>query len=224
MPTDLQTSPFAIKDCALLAIATGKRAQNLRELREHLRTIDLGSIYYHFWGGLLRPRFDDPEYHNDFAIWVAHSLHNKVLAERLAVIDPGVYESLEAVKTELIEIIEESLDGTEFPIWAKRDDQFEFIRHQIVVFDTHLTANKPEDLPAILSGISLGSIFYHLVDARRRNDNDLDDFQNWFMSFGSRYAALSEMINDICPYFTPLTKLREQLKTACDTYFHTEAS
>jgi len=147
MAGDLETSPFAIKDCALLAIATGKRAQNLRELREHLRTIDLGSIYYHFWGGLLRPRFDDPEYHNDFAIWVAHSLHNKALAERLAVIDPVVYESLEAVRNELIEIIEETLDETEFPIWAKRDDQFEFIRHQIVVFDTQLAANTPKTSP-----------------------------------------------------------------------------
>jgi hypothetical protein len=224
MAPDVETSPFAIKDCALLAIATGKRAQNLRELREHLRTIDPGSIYYHFWGGLLRPRFDDPEYHNDFAIWVAHSLHNKALAERLAVIDPVVYDSLEAVRTELVEIIEESLDETEFPIWANRDDQFEFIRHQIVVFDTQLTANTPEDLPAILSGISLGSIFYHLVDARRRNENNLDDFQNWFMSFGSAYAPLSEMIHDICPYFTPLNKLREELTAAFDTYFHTEAS
>ena len=160
-----EISPFSIKDCALIAIATSQKAQNLRELREHLRSIEAGSIYYHFWGGLLRPRFDDPEYHNDFAIWIAHSLHNKVLAERLAVIDPVTYESMEDLRNELIDMIEENLDETEFPTWAKRDDQFEFIRHQIVVFDTKISIKEPEEFPGIMPEISLGSIFYHFIDA-----------------------------------------------------------
>jgi hypothetical protein len=60
-----ELAPFLFKDCALIAIAIGERARNLRELRERLHDIDPNSIYYHFWGGLLRPRFDDPEYHQD---------------------------------------------------------------------------------------------------------------------------------------------------------------
>ena len=60
----MQTGPFEIKDCALIALATGKRAQSIRELKDHLSTISEDSIFYHFWGGLLRPRFDNPDYHN----------------------------------------------------------------------------------------------------------------------------------------------------------------
>jgi len=217
-----ETSPFSIKDCALIAIASGKRAQNLRELREHLRSIDPGSIYYHFWGGLLRPRFNDPEYHNDFAHWVAHSLNNKSLAERLAVIDPTAFGSMELIRTELIETIEDSLDEIAFPTWAKRDDQFEFIQHQIVVFDTRMTANTPEDFLHIMPGISVGSIFYHFIDARRRSLNSLDDFQNWLMNSGEEYQGLCRMINDICPYFTSLKKLREELAKVFETYFQKE--
>lgn len=56
---------FFIKDCMLIALATSKRAQNLRELKDHLHDISQNSIYYHFWGGLLRARFDNPEYHNE---------------------------------------------------------------------------------------------------------------------------------------------------------------
>lgn len=41
-------APFLIKDCALIGVATGKRAQNVRELRARLRDIDPKSIYYHF--------------------------------------------------------------------------------------------------------------------------------------------------------------------------------
>ena len=211
--------PFAIKDCALIAIATGKKAQNLRELKEHLRDIDPNSIYYHFWGGLLRPRFDNPEYHNDFAIWVAHSLHNKILAERLAVIDPVEFETLEELRNELIETIDESLDETEFPNWAKRDDQFEFIGYQIVVFDTKTSVENPVDFISILPKSSVGSIFYHFIDGRSRNPNSVDDFRNWLMGFNDRYADLRHMIGEICPYFTPLTKLRNELIDVFTSYF-----
>ena len=93
---------FVVRDCALIGLATGKRAQNLRELRDCLETITPGSIYYHFWGGRLRSRFDDPEFNNDFAAWARHALHDWVLAERLAVIDPTAAADLEELRRDLI--------------------------------------------------------------------------------------------------------------------------
>jgi hypothetical protein len=211
--------PFLIKDCALIAMATGERARNLRELREHLRDINPNSIYYHFWGGLLRPRFDDPEYHNDFAIWVAHSLHNKVLAERLAVIDPIKLETLEDLRSELVETIEEYLDDTEYLTWSKPDDQFEFIRSQLVVLNTHTSVKNPGEFVNVLPEMCVGSIFFHFVDGRRRNQNSLDDFQNWLKNFGNEYNGLCRDINYIDPYFSPLTELREELSEVFKNYF-----
>jgi len=210
--TDLPSvSPFAIKDCALIAIATGWRAQGLRELRMHLRDIDAACIYYHFWGGLLRPRFDDPEYHNDFAIWAFHSLHNKALAERLALLDPAAFEGMEDLREELIEIIEESLDETEYPPLSRSDDQFEFVRSQIVVFDTKLTLERPEDLLRVVPRLSLGSVFFHFIDARRRNRSRLDDFSNWLLEFGEEYRELRNHLRELCPYFSSLKNLRGRL-------------
>jgi hypothetical protein len=214
-----EIAPFFIKDCALIAIATGKRAQNLRELREHLRTIDPNCIHYHFWGGLLRPRFDDPEYHNDFAIWVAHSLHNKILAERLAVIDPVKLETLEDLRDELIEKIEEYLDETEYLTWSKPDDQFEFIRSQTVVLNTHVLVQEPDEFVHALPRMSVGSIFYHFVDGRRRNETSLDDFQNWLLNFGNKYKELRSAIDCIDPYFSPLKVLRDELSEVFKNYF-----
>jgi hypothetical protein len=80
-----------------VTIATGKKAQNLKEMKEHLLNIHLGSIYHHFWGGLLRLRFDEPEYNNDFAEWVHHALQDNILAERLSVIDPDPFINLESL-------------------------------------------------------------------------------------------------------------------------------
>lgn len=211
--------PFEVKDCALIAIATGKRAQNLREMINLLQEIDLNSIYYHFWGGLLRPRFDNPEYHNDFAIWVAHCLHNKILAERLALIDPAEYDSIIHLRNKIIDLIEEDLDKTEYPVWSNRDDQFEFIDSQLVVFNTNLSLKDPLEMADFVPGMSSGSIFFHFIDGRRRNDEEMDDFRKWLTQFEDRHKGLIELIDAIDPYFSSLTELRSQLTLAFKDYF-----
>ena len=61
MDTDTDDSnniPFAVKDCALITMATGIKVQTLREFASALKDIPLGSIYHHFWGRLLQPLFD----------------------------------------------------------------------------------------------------------------------------------------------------------------------
>jgi len=210
---------FSIKDCALAAIATGKKAQSLRELRDRLSTIQTGSIYYHFWGGLLRPRFDDPEYNNDFAAWSRHGLNDARLAERLAVIDPTDFDDLEALRHELIEVIEERLDESELVPWSQADQQFYFIHSQIVVFDTHKRIKDPRELAHIIPHISVSSVFYHFIDARRRTPDSIDDFQAWLKGFGNKYAELCAELASIDPYFTTLTQLRDRLTLLFSSYF-----
>lgn len=217
-----KATPFEIKDCALIALASGKKVQNLREMRDVLASVTTDSIYYHFWGGLLRPRFDNPEYHNDFAIWAAHSLHDKIIAERLAIMDPTEFNTLEDLRKELIDLIEERLDEVDYPIWAKRDDQFEFIYSQIVIFNTKKIVTKPHEIIKVLPNLSVGSIFYHFIDARRRLNNSLDDFQNWLFNFGNEYKQLCHHIAEIDPYFVPLTKLRQELTDVFNGFFKKE--
>ncbi|QKT04273.1 hypothetical protein HUS23_10855 [Ectothiorhodospiraceae bacterium 2226] len=216
--------PFAIRDCALIAIATGKRAQNLKELRDHLLTINPASIYYHFWGGLLETGFEEREFNNDFAIWARNALHDFPLSERLAVIDPSAYTGLESLRQELIDIIEERIDESEYLPWTRTDQQFEFIHSQIVVFNTRRTLECPEDLPAGVAQMSTSSIFYHFIDARRRSSEGLDDFRAWLCSYGEPYSELCDRLADIDPFFITLTNLRRQLSAVFGDYFGEAAS
>ncbi|MBW1981489.1 MAG: hypothetical protein JRJ12_09720 [Deltaproteobacteria bacterium] len=211
--------PFAVKDCALIAIATGERAQNLRELRDRLETTARACIYYHFWGGLLRPSFDDPEYQNDFAAWAYHGLHDNALAERLALIDPMDFEDLEGLRRELIELIEERLDENQWVPWAKADQQFHFIRSQIVVLDTRIRISEPEKLRELVPQLTVSSVFYHFIDARRRTIYKSDDFSEWLKGFGDRYGPLLEHLRNVDPYFKPLNELRSQLGKIFEEYF-----
>jgi hypothetical protein len=218
-PRLVETRDFAIKDCALTAIATGRRAQNLRELRDHLRTVHPGSIYYHFWGGLLRPSFVEPEYNNDFAAWVYRGLHDTILTERLAVVNPTDFDNLEELRQELIEVIEERLDEIEVVPWSRPDQQFHFIRSQIVVIDTHHKIVEPRELVTILPHLSISSIFYHFIDARRRTEDGVDDFRSWLVGFKEDYGDLSRRLAEIDPWFSSLTALREQLSEVFASFF-----
>ncbi|HEY3294078.1 MAG TPA: DUF5752 family protein [bacterium] len=211
--------PFAVKDCALIAIATGRHARNLRELAGYLSEVPLGSIYHHFWGGRLHTQFDEPEFQNDFAGWVRHALHDEALSERLGMLDPTRVSDLEALRVELLDILDESLNSLENPPWAQADQPFSFVRSQLVIFDTQHRIAEPAGLKDIAPGFTVGTIFYHFIDARRRRPEGIDDFRGWLLDFGEEYKSLIDQLAAIDPYFRSLAELKDRLSTVFQTYF-----
>lgn len=213
------TASFEIRDCALIAIATGENAETLPEFRSQILSIKPASLFYHFWGGLLHPRFEEREYNNDFAAWIRHSLHDLTLAERLALIDPTGFPNPEAMRQHIIECIEERLDESEYLQWYRALQPFEFIHSQIVVFNPHESVTKPEQLADVVPRISANSVFYHFIDARRRLTQHMDDFSLWLTGFDDRYADLCARLAAIDPYFGTLSELRQQLSDLFTGYF-----
>ena len=215
----INPEPFFIKDCALVALATGKRARMLQEFRSELASIETSSIYHHYWGGLLQARFDEREYNNDFAAWVRHGIHDAILAERLAAVDPNNFPDLESLRQEIIELIDLRLEEFEGLLWTRATQQFEFIRSQIIVFDTERYLQQPVELASVISHFSTSSIFYHFIDARRRTANQNDDFSDWLAGFGAEYALLREQLASVDPYFSSLSEMRDQLAELFKLYF-----
>ena len=210
---------FRILDCALIAIATGEKAQNLRELRDQLKHIHPGCLYYHFWGGLLQPHFDDPEFQNDFTEWASRNLHDSKISEQLSVIDPKLFNDIDDLRTEIIEIIDERLSESEHVPWVRAGDEFHFVRSQIVIFDTHISYTDPVNFLEMIPKMSLGSIFYHFIDSRRRTPERRNDFSAWLAGFGDRYKLLIEKLDQIDPSFTTLYELRQQINLVFQEYF-----
>jgi hypothetical protein len=212
-----------IMDCALIALATGVKAQNLRELRDKIKDIHPGSLYHHFWGNLLHPHFDDPEFQNDFAVWAKHDVNDLKIAEKLSIIDPSRFKDLEDLRREVIEILDERLYESEYIPWAKAGHEFHFIRSQTVVFDTGETYEDPRDLLNVIPRMSLGSIFYHFIDSRRRTAESKNDLSVWLASFGDKYQALIEDLDNIDPYFTTLNELRKEITEVFNDYYKVAA-
>ena len=219
MFTSADIEPFLIKDCALLTIATGKTARNLKEMADHLHTIHRGSIYHHFWDVLLRPAFVEPEYKNDFAEWAHGALQDDILAERLSIIDPATFEDLESLRQGLLEIMEQRLDEIETLVWTKPDLQFHFVRSQIIVFDTRKTIEAPEHLVDAIPLMTKESVFYHFIDARRRSPEKMDDFRSWLKMCGVDCEGLFNQLAEVDPYFGSLVELRAELSNLFADYF-----
>jgi Family of unknown function (DUF5752) len=215
----MNNQSFRIFDCALVAIATGEKAQNLRELRDLLKIVHPGCLYYHFWGALLHPHFDDPEFQNDFAVWASRNLHDVKVSEQLSVIDPKLFPDIEDLRKEVVEIVEERLSESEHVPWAKTGQEFHFIRSQIVIFDTGVSYKDPEDLLEVIPGMSLGSLFFHFIDSRRRTKEMKNDFSAWLAGYGGKYKKLIEELDKIDPYFTTLNELRQEINSVFHNYF-----
>jgi hypothetical protein len=161
----------------------------------------------------LRPAFDDPEYHNDFAIWARRALQDQVLAERLGAIDPLQYDGIEPLRNMLLDVVEERLSETDYITWAPHEHEFIFQRGQIVVFDTGLRAHNVAELADLIPNMTTSSIFYHFVEARRREPLQADDFTAWLQQTQSGTGPICEQLTGVDYYFASLTEMRLRI---CD--------
>ncbi len=217
--TPVAKGPFVVKDCDLITQATGIRASNLKEFRDGLSRAPVESVYHHFWGRLMRPQFDEPEYNNDFASWTMRGLNDKVLAERLSMVVPSDFEDLEDLRREILEVLDQRSSDSDLLPWAGGEQKFFFLQSQIVIFDTGLTFDHPLDMASYLPSFSTGSIFFHFIDARGRTEHRRDDFSLWLRGFGEEFRPLARMLTGIDPYFSSLKEIRKLVTQTFQHYF-----
>lgn len=204
------TRQFEVKDCALIALATGRKALNLKELCDNMREVEPESVYHHFWGGLLQPRFEEREYNNDFAGWANNHLADPKLAEKLAALDPTEHSAIEDLRLSILDVLEQRMEDPDYYPGKIANREFEFVKTQIVVFDSLRKVADVQELKEVIESLSLGSIFYHFIDARRRSPLGHDDFSAW-ISESFDQDELVEGIRGLDPYFGSLADLRQQL-------------
>jgi len=207
--------PFEVKDCALLIRMSGLvPAMNLRELRDRISTCRENVLYHHFCETTIRPTFDDPDYRNDFAVWSKLYLGDRVLAERLGILDPYSFDSMEGLRAVLMEIIDDRLGELTMVPWVRPGDEFLFKESTTVVFDTGERIHHPRELAPAIMRMTNGSIYYHFQEALRRSPVGKDDFSAWLLDAGEEYAPYLLSLGTIDIYFHSLSHLRAELVRA----------
>jgi len=204
--------PFEVMDCALLTRMSGiAPAINLRELRDRLAVCGENVLFHHYCETTLRTTFDNPDYRNDFAVWAKLYLGDRVLAERLGILDPYSFPSMEELRAATLEVIDERLSELVMVPWARPGDEFFFMESTMVVFDTGVRITNPNRLGAFIRKMTNSSVYYHFLEARRRTPDGKDDFSAWLGKCGESYRPYADALSTIDYYFNSLGYLRREI-------------
>src|SRR5215475_9890960 len=128
--------PFLFIECSELREILGEEADDEKRLVELLETVPLDSIYFHTHSYFLRHSYVERVYPNDFAQWVATEVRDLVLGERLAAVDPFAFSNLEALREELISIIDDHLSQTPIVPRVVYGSPFHFSQSRILEVPT----------------------------------------------------------------------------------------
>jgi len=220
--TTAATDPFRFIACVELRQSLDQRATDERELLDRLEDVPSGSIFYHTHGYFLRHRPITTAYGNDFAAWVAVHVRDQVLAERLAVINPFEFASLEALREELLSVVNDHLVRLSVVPRVEFGEVFHFQQSHIVEVPLGPAAATLAEFRQALAEVDASAIYYHMVEARARLGRRSGDFAEWLRtSLGM--TALAEKIERIDAYMTSLERVRARVLALVDTALEEQA-
>jgi len=146
-------------------------------------------------------------------VWSKLYLGDRVLAERLGILDPYEFSSLGELRAATLEVIDERLGESTMIPWARPGDELYFMEATTVVFDTGIRISHPREFAAAIGAMTGGSVYYHFLEARRRPLFGKDDFTTWLLENenGEKNRPYIEALARIDFYFHTLVHLRREL-------------
>jgi hypothetical protein len=200
----------------VVRMADVRPAINLRELYDRVLACSPESIYHHFCETPLRATFDDPVFRNDFAVWSNHAINDQILAERLGILNPYKFGSMEELRRTVLDLIDDRLSELPHIPWAKAGQEFHFLQAVTVIFETGNRIEDPLDLPRAISEMTTSSLYYHFLEARRRLEGGDDDFTAWLRDWNDRGEDLMRSFSEVDFYFFTLKELQAELVRSAD--------
>ncbi|MEW6248740.1 MAG: DUF5752 family protein [Nitrospirota bacterium] len=210
-------APFKFIGCSELQELLGKKADDEKELAELLEEVPVDSVYFHTHSYFLRHSAIAGAYANDFAHWVVTQVRDRVLGERLAVLDPFDFPSLEELREEIISIIDDHLSRTSVVPRVIFGEPFHFNQSRIIEVPTGLQARTLSEFRNALAEVDASAIYYHMFEARIRLHREESDFSIWVRQVLG-FPDLAAKLRAINPYLGSLERLRSGLLVACDEF------
>ena len=201
--------PFTFSGCVELRQTLDVHALDERELLHRLGEAPAESIFFHTFGYFLRHRAFTTAYGNDFARWAALEIGDRALAERLAVVDPFAFPTLEGLREHLVTIVQDHLRGREAEGRVEFDRGFHFQRSHIVEVPLGLAATTLVEFRAGLATVDESAIYLHTVETRAR-ERRAEPFAGWLRD-ALDLPALAERFERVDPYLTTLERVRARL-------------
>ncbi|HBA61325.1 MAG TPA: hypothetical protein DCZ92_11020 [Elusimicrobia bacterium] len=203
----------AFRFCTRLTLAevTGRRAANIQELLEGIRSADDAVIYYHTHRFIKQSHHLVPEGANDFAYWVANTVQADRLGEELTSIDIVQYHSLADIRDAFVKMLERGIAENPGPARTVAPGrEFHFMRSIRFSVPTECAAVDYRSFLDCLRTVSVSSLYLHVFEARLRPPYGVDDFSHWFrLNFGDENVGRE--ISRLDPYSYTLEGLRQRI-------------
>lgn len=200
--------PFEFRQCISIEKATGKKARNIRELKEMISTVSDECIFHHTYQYFLKGHI--LEYTSDFAHWAGESLEESSLSERLSNIDPYDFREISDLRNEIVRVIDEYLAKFPEPRDVMPGDEFYFNETVTLIFPLGIRARNLAEFLTAMRYINTASIYYHFYEARIRLGGGIDDFSRWIEDvFGKK--ELAARIRAIDPFMHTLDAIKNHI-------------
>src|SRR5207247_2431420 len=160
--------PLRFVGCCRRRQTRASEARDARELMHRLAEVPADSVFFHTFGYFLRARPFTTAYGNDFARWAAVEIGDRTLAERLAVVDPFAFATVEALREHLVTILQDHLRLHGGDPRVEFDRAFHFQRSHIVEVGLGLAATTLAEFRAGLASADASASYLHTVEARAR--------------------------------------------------------
>jgi hypothetical protein len=206
---------FRFWGCSEVRESLGIRAESERQLLERLETIPAESIYYHTVRCLLRRRYVNTPFPDDFATWVANEVRDLALAEQLALESPFEFPDLEAFRERLLEILDAHLSRLPFSPRVILGEPFFFLRGHLAAVPLDLEVSDLPGLRSALGRVDDSSVYYHAIEAVGRLGRPSGDFAAWVEGVLG-LDTLAARMAQIDPFVTSLTGVRQRLVALVD--------
>lgn len=201
---------FLFHECMSLSQTTGVKTATLSELIQAVKVVAPGAVFHHTHQSYLKGTLVAPEYPNDLAVWVAQSLEERALAEKLASLDFCAMKSVEEIRRAIVNILEDYKEHFPTPRPARPSDEFFFNDAITLVIPTGFRARDLTEFRMALRQVGPSSIYYHFFEARIRLESPSDDFSFWVEQSLDR-KNLCYQIRQLDPYLYSLEGLRRKL-------------
>jgi hypothetical protein len=218
-------NPFHFVGCLELREMLGRRAADAQQLLAIIEEAPLDSIYYHTHSYFLRHEYGYTLFPSDFATWAALSLRDRVLSERLGLIDPFGYRDVEALRGAIAATIDDHLTKLWNVPRLIHGEAFEFIRSHILEVDLELMAASLREFRDLLSTVDRSALFNHICEAKLRKGRRSNDFVAWIGSdSGLNLPALAQKAAAIQPVGLTLESIRARMLFVLDSHLNAAAA
>jgi hypothetical protein len=208
-------SPFHFLGCWELREMLGRRAYDERELLEHLEEVPLDSIYFHTHSCFLRERTLRGAYPNDFATWAAIQVRDRVLGEKLGIIDPQDVPDLESLRVEVVSLIDDHLSHLGSVPRVIFGEPFYFMQSRVLEIPTGVKVRTLAEFRDALTEVDTAVVYLHVVEARGRKGRRRNDFAAW-IDEQLRLPDLAGAVARLNPFPFGLEAVRQRLVALCD--------